>query len=554
MSHRRALALAILALLLALPAAAQAGTYHVYTCAAGGKVYPNGAWKTADVAGVVEDSSCAGSSIALTVPAGARMANNTSSALTFTSPAGTTIADFALTRQIGYTNPVAEKTHKYFLFYALGPTVFAGAGNYYDPTRNTLNAQKQWYGYPDNNVAVAKGAVTRASFPALAGYKGDATTMALRVGCFNRPTDCSVAAGGGISHILHGSDITINDPTAPAVTVEASGMLAGGARSGSDPVTVTASDNSGIRKVELLDVSNPAAPMVVGTEDYAIDRTSANKVCDYSQPAPCPGLSRESVRATSLPAGQRSVSVRVTDSAGNVSERGPYPVFAVTPSNRGELNGSGATDTGSLSVIWTKGLKANRRTLSYGAKAGVRGRLTNSSGQPISGAKVLLLSRDLRQGASLIPRNTFTTDGDGRFSTTLTASASRLLQFAWLSHTNDIRFAANGYLTLQARASSTLSVSTRRPRVGRSLTISGRLKGVSRGGVPIVVQGRSKSSRRYETFADTTTSASGRFKVRYRFRSSGSRRHSFVFRARIRPAAKFPYETGYSSTVTVRVR
>ena len=140
----------------------------------------------ADVAGVVEDSSCAGNSIALTVPAGARMANNTSSALTFTSPAGTTIADFALTRQIGYTNPVAEKTHKYFLFYALGPTVFAGAGNYYDPTRNALNAQKQWYGYPDNNVAVAKSAVTRASFPALAGYKGDATTLALRVGCFNR--------------------------------------------------------------------------------------------------------------------------------------------------------------------------------------------------------------------------------------------------------------------------------------------------------------------------------------------------------------------------------
>ena len=108
-------------------------------------------------------------------------------------------------------------------------------------------------------------------------------------------------------------------------------------------------------------------------------------------------------------------------------------------------------------MIWTKGLKANRRTLSYGAKAGVRGRLTNSAGQPITGAKVMLLSRDLRQGASLIPRSTFTTDGDGRFTTTLTASASRLLQFAWLSHANDIRFAANGYLTLQARASSTLS-------------------------------------------------------------------------------------------------
>jgi hypothetical protein len=554
MPRRRALPLAIFAALLAVPAAAHAGTYHVYTCAAGGKVYPNGAFKTTPVPGVVEDNSCAGSLIALTVPAGARMADNTSSALTFTSPAGTTIADFALTRQITYNNPVADKTHKYFLYYALGPTVFAGAGNYYDPTRNALNAQKQWYGYPDNNAAIAKSAVTRASFPALAGYKGDANTLTLRVGCFKRATDCSVAAGGGISHILHGSDITINDPTAPSVTVEASGMLAGGARSGSDPVTLNASDNSGIRKVELIDVSNPAAPMVVGVEDYTIDRTGANRVCDFSQPAPCPGLSREAVRATSLPAGQRAVSVRVTDASGNVTERGPYPVFAVTPSDRGALNGANATETGSLSVIWTKGLDSRRRTLSYGDRAGVRGRLTNSNGTPITGAKVLLLSRDLRQGASLIPRKTFTTDGDGRFSTTLSASASRLLQFAWLSHDNDIRFAANGYLTLQARASSTLSVSTRRPRVGRSLTISGRLKGVSRGGVPVVVQGRAKGSRRYETFADTTTSASGRFKVRYRFRNSGSHGRSFVFRARIRPAAKFPYETGYSSTVTVRVR
>src|SRR3954471_9800417 len=124
------LVLAIFALLLAVPAAASAGTYHVYTCAAGGKVYANGAWKTADVAGVTEDSSCAGNLIALTVPAGARMADNTSSALTFTSPAGTTIADFALTRQIGYTNPVAADTHRYFLLYSLGATHFAGAGNF----------------------------------------------------------------------------------------------------------------------------------------------------------------------------------------------------------------------------------------------------------------------------------------------------------------------------------------------------------------------------------------------------------------------------------------
>ena len=548
----RLLALAI-TLLLAAPAAAQAGTYHVYTCAAAGKVWANGAWRTADVSGVVEDASCAGNFIALTVPAGAQMVNNTSAGLTFTSPSGTTIADFALTRQIGFNNPVAANTHKYFLLYSLGATHFAGAGDFQDATRNALNAQQQWYGYPDGNVAIARSTVSRASFPALAGYTGTANQLILRVGCYNRGTPCSVAAGGGISHILHGSDVTINDPTPPAVTVEASGLLAGGARNGSDPVTVTATDGAGIRRVDLLDVTNPAAPAVVGTEDYAEVRTQANRVCDYSLAAPCPSLSREAVRPATMQAGQRSLVVRVTDTGGNVVDSGPYPVFAVTPSDRGAVNGANATDTGKLSLIWTKGRKGDRRTLTYGQKAGVMARLTNEFGAPIAGAKVQLLTRDLRQGATVVPRTTFTTDGDGRFRTTVVASASRQLQFAWLSHVNDIRYGANGYLTLQTRASSTLSVSTRRPRVGRTITIQGRLRGVERGGVPVVVQGRARGGG-YTTFADTTTSSNGRFKVRYRFRNASSRGRSFAFRARIRPAPRFPYETGYSKTVTVRVR
>ena len=37
----------------------------------------------------------------------------------------------------------------------------------------------------------------------------------------------------------------------------------------------------------------------------------------------------------------------MTDTGGNVVDRGPYPVFAVTPSDRGALNGANATDAGS---------------------------------------------------------------------------------------------------------------------------------------------------------------------------------------------------------------
>src|SRR5262245_57924349 len=95
---------AALALALLVPAAAQAGSYHVYTCTAAGKVWPNNAWTTVARAPVTVDNSCAGNSIGLAVTTTAQMVNNTSAALAFTSPAGTTISDFALTRVLDYVN------------------------------------------------------------------------------------------------------------------------------------------------------------------------------------------------------------------------------------------------------------------------------------------------------------------------------------------------------------------------------------------------------------------------------------------------------------------
>jgi hypothetical protein len=549
--HRISVAAAALALLLT-PATAHAGSYHVYTCGAAGKVWPNTAWRAVAAGGVTIDSSCSGNTIALSAPAGAAGVNNTSAALVFTSPAGTRIADFALDRRLDYTDTANANTHQFFVTYELGG-VFAGAGDYNDATRNALNKQKQWYGYPAATAHVARGTVTRASFPALAGYNGSATQLILRLGCFNRGTPCSVAAGGGIADTLYGADVTISDPTPPAVSVEASGLLAGGSRDGSDPVTLSATDGAGIRRVDLIDVTNPAAPAVVGSEDYGDGRTDANRGCDYSNPAPCPQLSRETLRPTALPAGSREVLVRVTDAGGNAVDSGPYPVFAATPSDRGALNGANATETGTVQIAFAH-FKSVHPTVGFGRHVRVRGRLLNALGQPIAGARVSLLTRDLRAKAPIVPRQTKTTGPDGDFAFSVAATASRLLQVGWVSHVNDVRFGAAGYLTLRARASSSLTVSTHRPRIGRRLTVSGRIHGVGRGGVTVVLQGRARGAKRYETFAVATASRHGRFKARYRFRSAGSRGHRFQFRATIRPAASFPYEAGHSSTVTVRVR
>ena len=92
-----------------------------------------------------------------------------------------------------------------------------------------------------------------------------------------RPLMLLVCGPGGIAHVLYGSDVTISDPTPPTVSVEASGLLAGGPRDGSAPVTLTAGDGAGIRRVDLIDVTSPLAPAVVGDEDYGSGGTDAGR-------------------------------------------------------------------------------------------------------------------------------------------------------------------------------------------------------------------------------------------------------------------------------------
>ena len=70
----------------------------------------------------------------------------------------------------------------------------------------------------------------------------------------------------------------------------------------------------------------------------------------------------------------------------------------------------------------------------------------------------------------------------------------------------------------------------------------------------MILQGRRVGGGRYRTFADTTTGRSGRFRVSYRFRDPSSRGRVFRFRAKLRAGKDYPFATGYSRRVTVRVR
>jgi hypothetical protein len=537
------------------PAApAHAGSYSVFACGS----YDNRSWKSVRATGISADESCPGTTtMGNAVGGGARVPLGAAGSTTFTAPRGMTIADFTLTRQLIYRNGApADGTRRLYAIYTLGSTVFAGAGRYQSATRERLNAVGSWYGYPEANVVVPRSTVRLSSFPALAGYRGDATTLQIAVGCFNGTADtaCTTAAGGGISHLLSGAQVVLNDPTTPAASIEASGLLAGGPRSGSDPITLDATDNGGIRRVEIVDVTPGASSGVVGVEDYAAGaRTDTGATCSFRRAKACPNLKNNTVRPTGLPAGPRTVEVRITDAGGNVLEQGPYAVNVATPSDRGPLNGAGATEDATLSAHFT-GTTKTRRTVGYRARASISGRLLNSSGRPISGALLRVLTRDRRQGARFVERYTTTTGSDGSYRVKVRAAASRLTQIAWRSHTKDPGFQESAYVTLGARASSSLTARPRSVRVGGRVRLSGTVRGtIPSRGVPVIFQGRSGKGR-YTTFADGRANRKGRFSVRYRFRSAASRGHTFSFRVKLRGDARFPYASGYSKRVTVRVR
>ena len=539
------LLLAAVALAAIAPATAQAGTYHVYACGTAGSQFSNASWTGVPVAGFVVDTGCApnGTLIGLRIDGGKAIANGASASLTFTSPPGTAIADFTIDRELDFdSNPPAAGTRPLYAIYFLGNTAFAGAGDYHTPTRDHLRTFNAWYGYPLGDAHLTRRTTRLRQMGALAGYAGDARTLTIRVGCFRRSTNCSAPAGGRVYHVLHGADVTVNDPERPVPTISAEGLLAGGPRHGSDPVVVTASDNAGIRRVELVDVTS-GTPVLVGAHDVA---------CDVRLARPCPNLRRTAIRPTALQVGTRSLVVRTIDAAGNSADRGPFPVSVISPSDRGPLNGSGATEAAALTARFAKG-GGSSRTVDYGRRVRVRGELRNSAGGPIAGARLELVTTNRRPGAAAVLRKTVTTESDGSFALTARGSASRTLTIGWRSHLNDGFHAATANLTLRTRAAASLQASTRAPLLGRRVTLRGRLR-VPAGGVTVILQGRRPGSRRFTTFADTTTRRSGRFEVGYRFRDPSSRGRRFAFRAKPKPGRRYPFETGYSRRVHVRVR
>jgi hypothetical protein len=354
--------------------------------------------------------------------------------------------------------------------------------------------------------------------------------------------------------------VTITDTTAPALTgpTAGDGLRAPGPRSGDEPLTFSATDNTGIRRAEIVDVTDADAPRVVAAEDYAATQSAQKGKCDYTRTKPCPDLKAETIAASPAIAGRRTLLLRVTDTAGNQTVSAPFAITA-----RGPLNGAGGGDGARLVAGFPghsfrgKGKSRHRvgvlrptKTVGFGHGALVRGTLRNAAGQPVAGAELRLLIRELKLGSHYTDRGAITTSADGRFSLRITRGSSRRVRIAYRAYAGDAGLTAKSDVTLKTKARITLHV-PRHVRSHGTARFRGSLKGrpLPPRGVTLELQAH-QPGRGWRTVKTTRTRKGGRYSTRYRFNSGFGR---FTFRVRLRPSDSYPYSRGASRHLRVRV-
>jgi hypothetical protein len=554
-----------------------AGSFNVFTCSMDGAFYPNRAWTSAsNPAGnpaYQTDTSCSQAGD----PLGASLATNTAygagtfAALSFNAPAGTRISDYRLAMKHYWYAPALPNyaIERTYTLASFGDIPFSGTGLYKQEDQDALAPEGHWYGYRGNNSSGAAQTpvmtVTRASSPR-ATAAANAPSLTLSAGCWTGDgTACSLGSDGngipGSAFVeLYGSRITITDSTAPALTdpTDDVGLRAPGTRAGDEALTFSASDNVGIRRAEIVDVTDAANPGVVATEDYASTRTAQNTGCDFTRPRPCPDLKSETIAASPAIAGRRTLLLRVTDAAGNQTVSPPFAVVA-----RGPVNGSGGGDGARLVAGFAghafrgRGKMRHRvgvlrptKTVGFGHGTTVRGILRNAAGQPVAGADLRLLVRELRLGSRYTDRGGVTTASDGRFTFRITRGASRRVRIAYRAYPGDDHLTAKSDVTFKTKARITVHVPSHVRSLG-TVRFRGSLKGrpLPPRGVTLELQAH-QPGRGWRTVKTTRTRKGGRYSTRYRFNSPGGR---FTFRMRLRPNDSYPYARGTSRNVRVRV-
>jgi hypothetical protein len=521
----------LVALLIPLAAAApaQAGTYVVRACDTPAGKFPNRSWSYGTSQHFGGGGACTPDVYTLVWPDSAPIPPGSTGAIAFTAPAGATIADFRISRQVYHYNPTKpEGPRPPYVLFELGSTPFAGAADADPAKREAVHSAtpSHWYGYPSQAADTGQGWVGLRDFPALRGYRGDASVLRISTGCAAGTTWCSLRGDGWIIARIFGAEVTVTDNRRPALSA---------LRLGPGGATFNVADNAGVLTAELIDVTDPGVPRVLAARDYR-----NGGACDFTRPAPCPTDLRDEALGAAVPSGRRTLVLRVVDAAGNDAQSDPGVLQVGSPAT--------SCSPGGTIVRASLARGRGKRRVRHGRWTPVTGRVTAGT-TPLAGVPVQLFTRELRRRSGWVGGTSATTDARGRFRAAVAPGPSRTLRLV-VEEGAAVRCSRT--LRVLVRAGVTLRAAPRAVRRGERVRFSGRLRGgPARGSRLVVVQAHDRG--RWRTFKTARTGRRGRWTAGYRF-SSGAAGRRYRFRAVVPRQAGYPYVRGTSRIRSVTLR
>ena len=344
--------------------------------------------------------------------------------------------------------------------------------------------------------------------------------------------------------------IGVSDVSPPRFTREPKGFVStsGVSLDGERPITFAAEDRGGGMATVGFVIDGQL------TQEQPSQPVPSACRRPYVTSTPCPLVLDRTLGfdTTQISNGTHSIQVALTDVAGIRTLSAPVDVEV---RNRGVPNGAGANEFARVDAwLATKGsARRSAGVVPYGRTRSIIGRLTTAEGAPIVGAALDVSATTGRPGSRARIIGQVVTDGNGAFTFTPKAGSSRRITVSYRAYTLDAAASAVSDVVLQARAGVRLAVSPKRVGARGSIRFRGRLLGgPGRAGTQVVIYALGGSRSRIPV-ATVRADTRGRFRYRYRFTNS-SPGATYRFRATMHSQRSYPYATGSSRRVTVRIR
>jgi hypothetical protein len=541
--------------LVAGPATALAGQYHVYGCRTpSGQPAPADGWSGSVAPGSAFDSyarnTCAegGALIAALGSATAHGAYVDKAAWSFAAPPGEDVAGAKLLRA-GDTAGGASPSFSYS-FWLAG----SSESNVFEQCLFALGCPVR------GNKAQPLSSENRVLVPT-ANLGSHLYAVASCTGFSGNECPSGTGDANGYAAVVdvYASDIALEQASGPSVTSVGGELASVPSVRGTSDLTFTASDpGSGVYEaVVTVDGQVVASPVLNANGGHCHEvGQSADGRPAFLYVQPCPGSASADVKldTTRLTEGAHHLVVSVIDAAGNSATVLDREITVANPPQAcepGAPAGVSASAQATLSAGW-RHTKRQRLTSRFGRAETIVGQLTGPRGAPIAGATIDLVATPTFQEATLVQMAGVQTAPDGRFSVRLARGiSSRTLCLAYRPPGGAASLTRT--LVLSVRAGVAMTVSPRATSVGHEIVFHGRLLGgpVPPAGKQLVLEARSPGAAWIE-FSVIRTGPRGRFHGSYRFRFPGPA--DYQFRAVSEPESDYPFAAGSSNVVGVHER